>query len=511
MACPMSRCFLGLLLLLTPLRSEVRQALFLDRSGSMRPYYQDGLVLDLARALSGVLRAEGGITAFAFSNDVTPLQSVDQVVNVPFGNFTYLDRALDSAVSSKMSLAWLITDNVQDERGAAEAGNTEVFYSRLRSDAVKRVTIFPLRQPAGRRGLVVYALLLDENASTAFERGLAEFRRRAAGLVQTEPLRMKPLDEDTVQVSFVRTGSGPKGSTAVYSTGKPVHERLEIRFKSRFDHLEISEGSIRVAEAQARFDSDSLLVPERRIISISPRIVKKLAAGDETEQIYSVDIDLGKLRLKRDLVSLWRAAWGRSVEEATLRLEFLIDVPQRNFRLRPQFLKTYHAASSQEAQATGKVYGLDQLPSLMSEQVTSVRVVSPIVFRVRYPWWPSIFWIAILLAASGTAVLAARVLKRIPLMARRDWAVQAETEAGVPLECTVDQAKVLVQRDLIGFVDRNAFTPAAGARLENGAPAAQIQPGMRLKVMTPRRVIVLRFEDKKARARTAVAYQPRRR
>ena len=511
MARLMSQWFVGLLLMLAPLRSEVRQALFMDRSGSMKPYYQDGLVPDLARTVVKALKPAGDVAIFAFSTDVTPLRSIDEVADVAFGNFTYLDRSVDSAINSKMAVVWMITDNVQDQPGAAEAGNTEVFYRRLRSDAVRRVTVFPLRQPPGRGGLVLYALLLDDRAGPAFENGLVEFHRRAADMVQTEPLRMKPLDEDTVQVSFVRTAVGPKGSARVYGTGTPVRERLEIRFKSRFNHLEISEGSIRVAEAAPKFDSESLLVPERRSVGITPQSVKRLTAGDETEQVYVVDVDLGRLRVKKDLVSLWRAAWGRPVEEAALRLEFLIDVPQRNFRLRPQFLKTYHAASVQEARATGKVYAIDQLPRLISEQVTSVRVVSPIVFRVRYPWWPSLLWIVIFMAALGGVVLGARELKSIALMPRKDWAVRAETEGGTPLECSLAQPNVLVQGDLVGVIDRNTFRPAAGARLQDGAAGAAIQPGARLKLRTPKRVVILFFEEKKAAAQAAAAYQTRRR
>jgi hypothetical protein len=492
-------------------RAEVRQAIFLDRSGSMKPYYQDGLVLDIARTIHGTLKMEGSTEIFAFSTGVTSLSSIEQVTAVPYGDFTYLDRAIDKAIGSKESLLWMITDNVQEQPGAAEAGNTEVFYRRLRSDEVRKVTVFPLLQPPGRGGLVLYALLLDDSAGPAFERGVAEFHRWASGRLQTEPMRMKPLDEETVQVTFVRAAVGPKGSATIYSISKPLREHLEIRFKSRFDHLEIEEGGIRVAEAEPRFDSDSLLVPEQRRITVTPQVVKNLAAGDETEQVYMVDIDMGKLRLKKDIASLWRAAWGKPVEEAKLRLEFMIDVPQGNFRLRPQFLKRYHATSLQEAKETGRVYALDQLPRLMSERVTSVRVVTPIVFRVRYPWWPSMFWIMALLAAGGALVLGGRALKGVSLILRKDWLVRAETDRGAPLECITEEANVLVERDLIGVIRRNTFLPASGVKLEGSAGTAQIRSGMRLRVTTARRGVVLVFEEKKAGAQAAAAYQPKRR
>src|ERR1017187_969886 len=113
----------------------------------------------------------------------------------------------------------------------------------------------------------------------------------------------------------------------------------------------------------------SLLMPERRAISITPRVVQRLGAGDETEQVYVVDVDLGKIALKKDVASLWKAAFGKSSEEALLNLQFLIEVPQKNFHLRKQFLQEYHAGTLAEARATGKVYAVDQLPSLMSDLV----------------------------------------------------------------------------------------------------------------------------------------------
>lgn len=494
-----------------PAYSGAPQALLVDCSGSMRPYYQEGLIADLSATLLEALRAEGEVSAFAFSTTVSPLPQVAQLANLAFGKSTYLDRAIDKAMALHSPIAWMITDNIQDQPGAKEVGNTEVFYQRLRSQAVKKVTIFPLRQPPGRAGIVIYALLLDEAAQEQYEKGLAGFKRRAGQILHTDPLRMKPLDKDTVQINFVRANVSPKGSIVLYQAGKPVRERLEIRFKSRFDHLEISDAQIRVVEGKARFDSESLLVPERRVITITPQRVWKLTAGDETDQVYVVDIDLGRLHLKHDLASIWRAAWGKSGEEAELKLAFVIEVPQQNFRLSKQFLQTYYAPSPVDASATGRIYALDQLPKLMSERLTEVRVESLLRFRVGYPWWPSLVWILLLLAGAGLVVLLILILRKVSFARTKEWDVAAESDRGATLECQVDRGNVSVQRDVVGVIERNKFVPIKGVVLEGGAVEAPISAGLRLKIEAFRRPMVLVFREKRAAPQAAPADIPRRR
>jgi hypothetical protein len=486
----------------------VNQGLFIDRSGSMKPYYQEDLVPELSRSVTKILSEEGSPLLFAFGTVVTPLQDLRAIEAMPFSGSTYLDRVLDKAEAAKLAIAWMITDNVQDTPGAAEAGNTEVFYRRLRSDAVRRVTIFPIRQPPGHPGIVVYALLLDDAIQDVYAHEVGAFASSVGQTLKTEALRMKPLDRDTVQVSFVRADVGPRGGAKIFSAGKPIFEHLEIRFKSRFEHLEIQGGTIKVVESTPQFDSESLLRPERRKIDITPRQVQHLGAGDETEQVYAVDIDLGSVSLKKDLASIWKAAWGKSGEDAVLNLQFLIEVPQKDFHLRKQFLNQYHAASLQEAKATGKVYAVDQLPGLMTELVTEVRVKSPVVFRVEYPWWPALLWLALGAALVAIAVLAARSAMRLVRPRARDWNVRAETEAKTPLDCAVHGERVSVQHDWVGLIRNNGFEPAQGFTLDSRAARADLTPGLRLKVVSSRRAIYLIFEDKQPAVGSAAAAAP---
>jgi hypothetical protein len=327
---------------------------------------------------------------------------------------------------------------------------------------------------------------------------------------------MKPLDRDTVGISWVRANVNPRTSLITYDTGKPVKEIIEIKFKSKFDHIEITDSSIDVAKRKASFGKDSLIYPEKQDIDISPRTVERLGPGDETDQVYKIDVDLGKLKLRNDLASLWKAAWVRSSEDATLQLSFVIQVPQKNFRLRPRFLEEFDAATLQEAKNTGKVYAVDRLPSLMSEAVTAVQVTSPVVFRVRYPSYPTFLWLAMIVLVGLMIVGVFIGVKRAAALATRNsWDVEARTQAGVSLDGAVENGNVLVQREIVGRLEHDGFVPAAGTRIVQPPVAdMRLSDGQEITVEARRRLVVLRFKTKRRAAATAspaAAIPPRKR
>jgi hypothetical protein len=494
-----------------------KSAVLIDRSGSMKPYYQDHVVRQLSDTLLEALRAQSeDVAVYAFSDRAQRVKGLEEVERLPFGDSTMLDKALDHAVQDGVEVVWMITDNIQDAPGSADAGDTEQFYKKLRSDAVEKVTIFPLRQPAGRPGLVIYALLKKDGDSDLYERELAGFHSRAAGILRTDALRMKPLDRDTVGISWVRANVNPRTSLITYDTGKPVREIIEVKFKSKFDHIEITDSSIDVAKREASFGKDSLVYPEKQNIDISPRTVERLGPGDETEQVYKIDVDLGKLKLRNDPASLWKAAWVKSSEDATLQLSFVIHVPQKNFRLRPRFLQEFNAATLQEAKNTGKVYAVDRLPSLMSEAVTAVQVTSPVVFRVRYPSYPTFLWLAMfaLVALIIIGVLLG-VKHAVDVVTRKSWDVEARTQDGLALDAAVENGNVLVRREIVGSVEHDTFLPATGTRIVQ-PPVAQMRlsDGQVVTVEARRSLVVLRFKAKRSAAATttpAAAIPPRRR
>ncbi|MCX6922557.1 MAG: hypothetical protein NT154_04980, partial [Verrucomicrobia bacterium] len=299
----MTRAFIFLFLATASFAAQEKHAVLLDRSGSMKSYYDIQVIQDSARAIQEVLQTHGNVDLFGFSTEVKGARNLADIGQLPFGQSTYLDRALDYAITRQYAIVWMITDNVQDQPGAAEAGNTEIFYRRLRSNAVKRVVIFPLLQAPGRAGLVIYALLLGDS-DQEYEKEIAEFVRHANGLLMTEPLRMKPLDRDTIEVRLVRSTQAQPGRKRVaYDAGQPISEQMEIRFKSKFEHLEIADAKIEVLKASPGFQKGSLLSSDKREIAITPDKIT-IGAGDETQQIYRVSIDLGVVRLRRGLSTL---------------------------------------------------------------------------------------------------------------------------------------------------------------------------------------------------------------
>jgi hypothetical protein len=494
-----------------------KSAVLIDRSGSMKPYYREHVVEQLSDTLLNALRAQTeDVVVYAFSERAQQVKGFEGVEQLPFGDSTLLDKALDRALQDGVEIVWMITDNIQDAPGSTDTGDTEQFYKKLRSDTVEKVTIFPLRQPAGRPGLVIYALLKKDGDSDLYERELAGFHSGAAGILRTDALRMKPLDRDTVGISWVRANVNPRTSLITYDTGIPIKEIVEVKFKSKFDHIEITNSSIEVAKREASFGKGSLVYPEKQNIDISPRTVEKLGPGDETEQVYKIDIDLGKLKLRNDLASLWKAAWVRSSEDATLQLSFVIQVPQKNFRLRPKFLQEFQAATLQEAKNTGKVYAVDRLPSLMSEAVTAVQVTSPVVFRVRYPSYPTFLWLAIF-ALVGLMIIGLFVIvKRTAAFAiRGSWDVEARTQAGAPLDSAMANGNVLVQRDVVGRVEHGSFVPSTGVRISQPSVSQiRLSDGLEVTVDASRRLVVLKFKTKKSAAATATpapATLPKRR
>jgi hypothetical protein len=492
-------------------------ALLVDRSGSMKPYYQRNLVMDLAERIQTIFNDHGSVQLIAFSTDVRSVNNPKEINQLPWGSFTYLDRAIDHAIQRQYDIAWMITDNIQDQPNAPEAGNTEVFYQRLRGESIKKVAIMPLLQPPGMPGIVIYAALLSPDANDLYEKEIADFLKSVKGVYRTEALRMKPLDRDTIDINVVRSSLLAKKDKP-YQEGQIISESFELRFKSKFDHLKIVDAKIEVPKAEADFGSGSLLKPEKMEITITPVIVKSLDPRGETKEIYSVTLDLGKVRLKRGFASMWRAAFGgKSKEELALRLRFLINVPQQNWKFKDQFLRDYNASNLALARATGKIYGIENLPSLLGEETTVIAAETQIPLEVKYPWWPAVLLVALFLALAAAFVGGGWYLATYAgdLFATKRWSVKAETESGSVVTSKIDEHEVIVQSSVVGEVRRNRFFPAEGVIIldpDEEKKSISLEEGLRLKLKLARGgTFVLTFETAKEGQEEGASYTPRRR
>ena len=477
------------------------QAIFVDRSGSMRPYFESGLIGSIVRPLDLAANAHGGVTEFAFSTDVSRVRSLEQINTMPFGEFTYLDKVIDACERQHTPIGWIVTDNIED---TGAAGNTERFYRKLRGDEVRRVTVFPVLAQPGRPGLVVYALLFDSAANDLYDGMLAGFAEAGKGVIRTNPLRMKPVDRDTIEVTsrslapLTRRG-GPK----VYEAGAPIRDSVEVRFKSKFDHIQIVDSALRVLGAAPAFQPDSLLVPERREVHLTPDRIRSLGPGDETTQVYLLTVDLGKLQLKSSPAAWWKAAWGKPGEEAQLDLKFQIEVPQQNFRLSPRFLNEFSAPTIEGARATGKVYAIDRLLSNVNGGNTRIEVDSPLYFKVNYPAWPAVLWIMLFVGAVAVALGMVVFGRRLLPTRTRHWSVRAEAAGGYALDARIDGDRVLVEGENIARIEKNHLLPVHPTRLEGGAIRVPLAPGTRVHATTRRNDMDLVFDESREQAQAA--------
>lgn len=471
-------------------------ALLMDHSGSVRPYYDNGLFAALGDEVVKAAGETGTVQLFAFDSTVRPASSLPALMNDRnLGANTFLDRAVQEAINRQCEIAWMITDNIQDNPRDPEAGNTAAFYAILRGQAVRRVVVMPLLQPPGQSGVAVYAILFSSAAEKAFETQVASIKERLRGHYKTEALRMKPLDRNTVEVLVEGAPAGKQPPT--FEEGKDLTVTLEVRFRSRFEHLKIVDSHIQAAHVTPEFAPESLLRPERRETTITPDRVAALDPHGDTAQVYRVDVNMGKVRLKKDLKSLFQAGWGgKSVETVALRLPLVIEVPQQNFRLRDSFIDQYHAPSIGAAKLSGKIYALETLPVLLADAQTNVATEIPVSFRVRYPWYPAVITLALilLLLAAAAGVVWAILRAAGSLKPKKKWSVTATDEYGQELPATLrEDHEVLVDGDQAGSIQGNTFVPAAGAELIDSK--GQIEPGAQMSLKIRRRTVMLKFRE----------------
>jgi hypothetical protein len=520
----MGRLKIAIFLLLLSFSPAAAQtsALMVDTSKSMRPYYDSGLMSELNRTLYSILQSRSTSTVAGFDTNVATLSGIDRLDHPQLGDWTYLDRAVQFAIRRPYSIAWLITDNIQSQSSDPEAANTAVFYQELRSRSIQKVVVFPLRQTAGRSGLIIYALLIAPEAEKEFTDEVNEFTQRSKNTYRTEALQMKPLDLNTVELHFSADDSAKKG-IKTYKVGQKVRESFEARFKSRFEHLRIVEGNVEVPTSKPVFAESSLLAPERREINIDPQKIVSLDPQSESESAYLITADLGNITLKKNLASLWKAAWGKNYEDVTLDVLFTITVPRENFKFKDTFISDYCASSRDAAKSTGKIYGLDQLPILMTDASTSITAKNTIGFRVQYGWWPALFWFLLAAVAFVLLIIFIVVIRRGVSGRKRNpgWVVTAQTPQGAELDCKYDQDRVAVLGTTVGTIEnQKLFVAQRDVKVEGGSSRTKIMEGVPVRIVQKDRSTILTFKkagSKKIRSAPAGApkyvagHTPRRR
>jgi hypothetical protein len=337
-------------------------------------------------------------------------------------------------------------------------------------------------------------MLLSDQANGEFDNQVHSFLAKARDHVRTAGLFMKPLNRDTVETTPAGLNDGKEPKLFDEGTDLTVH--LEIRFKSKFEYLKIVDSHIEPARVKLEFAPESLLQASQQETTITPDRLDALDPGGQTAQVYKVDVNMGKVKLRKDLKSIFKAAWGgNSIETVSLHIPLAIQVPQTNFHFKDDFVKQYHAPSLDAAKLSGKVYAIETLPEMLSERQTSIKMDLPVTFRVKYPMWAAV--VSLLLICLAGALLGL-LIWLIVMLARRAkpkkaWAVTATNEYGQALPCKIANGVLTVVEDPAGRIEGGRYVPPEGAAIVAGND--QVAPGATVGVRLRRRTVLLKFQE----------------
>jgi hypothetical protein len=472
------------------------RALLLDHSGSMKPFYASGLVPQLAQEILNSYSGQAKVKLYAFGTTVTRMNSLDELKSLPYGQDTYLDRAMMRPIDDGDSIVWIITDNIEDRPEDGSAGNTEAFYSILRGSAVREVVVCPYNLSPGTTGLAIYAILLADSADPEFERELQAFRKTGRGEREIEALPMKPLGKDTV---YVVNGRAAASAPRTFEEGAEVSHRIEITFQSRFQHLRIVDSDVRATSAEPRFQDKSLLAPEKHIADIKPNKIRVLEPGGETVQKYEVTINLGPVRLKPGLTTLFKAAFRGGGEDIELQVPLEIAVPAQNFQFKESFLKAYHSDTMEDAKATGRIYGLQKLPILLSDSATKIETEAPFRFHIQYPRRAAV--VVVLLCVVALAVLVMAIWALIAGIGRigsSGWDADVMTDYLRPVESSLnDQGQLFAEGAPLAVIHGRTCSPAMDSvQIEPAGDRARVSDGARVTIKRGRETFLVTFKKK---------------
>jgi hypothetical protein len=358
------------------------------------------------------------------------------------------------------------------------------FYARLQSDDIRTIYVFPLRQGAGAAGLLLYAMT-SESDTQALDRQVQRFEELTRDL-QMSKLLMKPLGENAIVVETVADNTDRK-----FRVGEPLLFANQIRITRKFPHVFFDNSPVRTAEVINPFIGDSCLVAERSVADITPNEVTT-ADG----KVYSISVNFGRVTLRKNLNCLIHAAFIRPNAEQGILTPIVIDVPRDRLQLSKQFLSDFAATSPDDATKTGKIFGLDQVPSFVAPETIRVQIPVERTVTIEYGPTAAIILVGLGLIGGAVVVLAGRAIAQLASPKLR---VAAETEAGDQLHSTFYDQVVRVGNDELGRVDGTAFSPSPGVRLDPEADTASIVSPVTCVLPTGER-IRLRFGKRLQRA-----------
>ena len=424
----------------------------------MRGFFTSGKIKDLHRSIRE--QAGGNAESSYFINDY--LKSFAEMADVPdstlpsgFGGQTILKNALTKTLGETPapSIIWLVTDN-QPSVGNDTASDRDIeeFYQALQSNRVRRIYFFPLRLPFsgplykangedqllkdynGPRGLLVYALLIDEKAQGEFDRAINSFQQRLGQTLGSNEFRsflIKPLEQDTITArllpgeKFKVEGNRVVGGD--FEEGQPIHGDFKLELTSQLGQIEISKADIDVKEGT--FTTGDFVESELRP-SINPKTVDNFKSGPQNKKEFTVTLDFKSLHTRGGLSSWWHSM---STKRGFLdgEVQISIHVPPQNFTVVPEaasaFSTTKDIYINTDPEVQKRIYKLDELVHKMVPRQTinvQPRVGDNpdgrIPVRLSVKFAPSLRWLWLLLLPLLLLVGLAVWWKRRPLY-RLTW------------------------------------------------------------------------------------------
>jgi hypothetical protein len=417
-----------------------RHRVLIDRSGSMKGFFDNGKINDvhtLLRDLSG----SAGDSYYFVDRDIVPLGQE----TAKLGDNTYLLNALDLALAKQPAPAilWLVTDN-QPSVGNQTDSDMDIaqFYDRLRSDAIKRLYFFPLKldfkgklyrddghkelSPAyeGKRGLLIYALLLDESASVEFERVTTEFQTRyqQASAGEMRRVLIKPLEQDTVTARLIpgdkfRVENESQLVAGDFKEGAPIKGDFKIELTSQLGQMKISRADIDV-RVPGKFLTGDFTESEIKP-DFTPRDIQDFEP--QNKRIVVVTINAPGVNIRNNLISWWNCII-KNRGEINGNIQVSIKVPGQNFDVVSNLANEFSTASDIYNDASenvqSRIYKLDDLvKKMMPERALDIRPrignskdgMIPVRLVVLYPKRPLVW----LIVAIILLVLLLLLLRRI--------------------------------------------------------------------------------------------------
>jgi hypothetical protein len=402
----------------------IRQRILIDGSASMDGFFNNGQIRQLHDAISKSLTT-GTIDTYYFINE--RLETTEPQFG-RFGSTTLLNNAFTQAYGKNPtpSIIWIITDN-QPSVGSDTESDKDIdrFYAQLQSSQVNSIDLFPARLPFNgklympsidgreygvpynnKRGLLVYAILLDASAKASFAETVKNFTEqpfnRALGK-DFQRISVKPLEHDTVTAKLIPGDKlrvrDDQISGGDFEEGKPIRGNVKLELTSQLGEIKIDDATIQVDKVD-QFETGDF-VTNSLVSTITPSSVKDFSPGPHNRKEFVVAFDVSSVHMKKTLAGMWNSIRNkRGYVRGKIRVT--INVPPAKFSLVPELIKEFSTErdiyQNPSPDVQRRIYKLNALvnrmipnaPLTIQPQVSNnSEGLIPVSFSVKYPVWPT--------------------------------------------------------------------------------------------------------------------------